>query len=332
MTFYTRIDPDSRAALAAVTTLMPDDLWAPDPAVRRAAGEAMLAAMPPAPPHPAVQWIDRMIPGQPGHPDIPVRVYRPSAGSGPHPAVLVIHGGGMWGGSLASEHPQATALCAALEAVVISVGYRLAPEHPHPAPVTDCYGALCWLAAHAADLGADPQRLAVYGGSAGGGLALGTALRARDHGGPTLALVMALYPMIDPRHDTPSSREFENLGPIWDRGKNIEAWGWYLAGQEADPYAAPVHATSLHGLPPVFIDVGELDLFRDEDIAFAQRLMAAGVPAELHVYPGAFHASEHLAPDAALSRRIVNTRMTALRRALRVQAAPPQELSPEVVS
>lgn len=316
-TFHRRIDPECRAALDEAAALFPGAYWQTDPATRRAVGESLLAAAPQIP-APGVQWHDRSVPGLSGEPDVPVRLYRPTdpGTSGPLPALLMIHGGGMWGGSVESEHLQATALCAALGAVVVSVGYRLAPENPHPAAVRDCYGVLCWLAAQATALGADPRRLGVYGGSAGGGLALGTALMARDSGGPALVQVMALYPMIDDRHTTPSSHEFENLGPVWDRGKNIEAWAWYLGGREADPYAAPARAETLWGLPHTFIDVGELDLFRDEDVAFAQRLMQAGVPTELHVYPGAFHASEHLAPNAPLSRRIVDTRLAALKRAL----------------
>ena len=126
---------------------------------------------------------------------------------------------------------------------------------------------------------------------------------------------MPIYPMIDDTNTTASSMEITDVG-IWDRDANLEAWGWYLGGNEADQYAAPARAQDLSGLPPAFIDVGTADLFRDEDIAFAQRLMQTGVPCELHIHPGAYHASETFAPDAALSRRIRALRMDALRRAL----------------
>ncbi|GAA3342217.1 hypothetical protein GCM10020358_36420 [Amorphoplanes nipponensis] len=186
---------------------------------------------------------------------------------------------------------------------------------PHPAPVEDCYAGLVWTAAHAAELGIDPDRLALYGGSAGGGLAIATALIARDRGGPALRFMMPIYPMIDDRNETASSHEITDIG-IWDRAGNIEAWDWYLGGKEADQYAAPARAEDLTGLPPAFIDVGAVDLFRDEDIAFAQRLMAAGVPTELHVHPGSYHAAETFAAEAALSRRTWALRTDALRRAL----------------
>jgi acetyl esterase/lipase len=141
------------------------------------------------------------------------------------------------------------------------------------------------------------------------------ALMARDRGFPAIAFQMPIYPMIDDANETGSSYEIVDVG-VWDRAGNIEAWGWYLGGGKADHYAAPARREDLSGLPPAFIDVGTCDLFRDEDIAFATRLMQAGVPTELHVYPGAYHASEVLAPQAALSQRIWERRFDALRRAL----------------
>ena len=191
--------------------------------------------------------------------------------------------------------------------MVVSVEYRLAPEHPHPAPVQDCYSALKWMAQNADELAFDLDRLAVVGGSAGGGLTIATTMMARDMGFPRICFQMPLYPMIDDRNETPSSYEIMDVG-IWDREGNIEAWEWYLGGNPADDYAAPARAENLAGLPPTFIDVGELDLFRDEDIQFAARLIQAGVPTELHVYPGAYHASEVFAPEAALSKSILARR------------------------
>lgn len=151
--------------------------------------------------------------------------------------------------------------------------------------------------------------------SAGGGLTIGTALLARDRGGPALRFMMPIYPMIDDRNDTSSSREITDIG-IWDRAANVESWAWYLGGKEADQYAAPARAEDVAGLPPAYIDVGTVDLFRDEDITFAQRLMAAGVPVDLHVNAGAYHTSETFSPKASMSKRIWAMRLDALRRAL----------------
>jgi len=274
----------------------------------------MLAAIEVAP-NPRVTFEDRTVPGPDGEPDISVRIYRPVESAGQLPGIYFIHGGGMILGDIEGEDAAATKLCDEVGAVVVSVEYRLAPEHPHPAPVEDCYAGLVWTAKNASELGIDADRLAIFGASAGGGLALATALVARDRGGPQVRFLMPIYPMIDDRNQTPSSHEITDIG-IWDRAGNIEAWAWYLGGKEADEYAAPSRAEDVSGLPPTFIDVGTVDLFRDEDIAFAQRLMQAGVPTELHVYPGSYHASETFAPDAALSQRIWAVRVDALRRAL----------------
>jgi acetyl esterase/lipase len=259
---------------------------------------------------------DREIPGPVDSPPVGVRIYRPKAASGVLPGIFFIHGGGMIMGSVEGENLKAAELCEAIQAVVVSVEYRLAPEHPHPAPVQDCYAALKWMAQNADDLAFDPNRLAVVGGSAGGGLTIATTMMARDKGFPRICFQMPLYPMIDDRNETPSSYEIMDLG-IWDREGNVEAWQWYLGGKPADDYAAPARAENLAGLPPTFIDVGELDLFRDEDIQFAARLIQAGVPTELHVYPGAYHASEVFAPEAALSQSILSRRTEALLRALK---------------
>ena len=267
------------------------------------------------PENPNVAKDDRTVPGPAGEPDISVRIYRPRNATGTLPGIYYIHGGGMVLGTVAGEDATASLLCDEVNAVVVSVEYRLAPEHPHPAPVEDCYAGLVWTADNAAELGIDPDRLAIYGGSAGGGLTIATAMLARDRGGPALRFMMPIYPMIDDTNTTASSHEITDVG-IWDRDANLEAWGWYLGGKEADQYAAPTRAQDVAGLPPAFIDVGTADLFRDEDIAFAQRLMQAGVPCELHINPGSYHASETFAPEAALSQRIRDMRIDALRRAL----------------
>ncbi|WP_088320160.1 alpha/beta hydrolase [Kineosporia sp. R_H_3] len=312
------IDPESRVPLDALVGFLPGGFNAiPDIVARRATVAQILASMP-VPPNPNVTTEDRTVPGPEGDPDISVRIYRPvgtSAATATLPGIYYIHGGGMVLGDVAGEDANAARLCEEVGAIVVSVEYRLAPENPHPAPVEDCYAGLTWTAANAAGLGIDPTRLAIYGGSAGGGLALGTVLLARDRSGPALAFMMPIYPMIDDTNTSGSSHEITDIG-IWDRAGNIEAWAWYLGGKPADHYAAPARATDLSGLPPAFIDVGTVDLFRDEDVAFANRLMQAGVPCELHVNPGSYHASEVFAPDAALSRRIWAMRIDALRRAL----------------
>jgi acetyl esterase/lipase len=309
------IDPDARVPLDGLLEVMPGGFNAiPDIVQRRAAVEGVLAAFE-VPENPNVTKEDRSVPGPDGEPDITVRIYRPVNASATLPGIYFIHGGGMILGNVAGEDAIATMLCDQVGAVVVSVEYRLSPEHPHPAPVEDCYAGLVWTAKNAAELGIDLTRLAIYGGSAGGGLTIATALVARDRGGPPLKFMMPIYPMIDDRNETASSEEITDIG-IWDRAGNIEAWAWYLGGKEADQYAAPARAEDLSGLPPSFIDVGTVDLFRDEDIAFAQRLMQAGIPTELHVHPGSYHAAETFAPDAALSKRIWALRVDALKRAL----------------
>jgi len=309
------IDPESRQTLDQLLAVLPGGFNAiPDIVARREAAAAMLAAIE-VPPNPNVTHEDRSVPGPEGAPDISVRVYRPVNASGTLPGVYFIHGGGMVLGNVEGENAVAEQVCEQVGAVVVSVEYRLAPEDPHPAQSEDCYAGLVWMARNAAELGFDPDRLAVYGGSAGGGLTIATVLLARDRGFPAIRFQMPIYPMIDHTNETPSSHEITDIG-VWDRKANIEAWDWYLGGGKPDQYAAPVLAEDLSGLPPAFIDVGTVDLFRDEDIAFATRLMQAGVPCELHVNPGAYHASEVLAPQAGLSARIWERRFDALRRAL----------------
>ncbi|UGS37779.1 alpha/beta hydrolase [Capillimicrobium parvum] len=324
-----RIDPDARAALDAFLDLVgPGGLngIADIPARREKFTEVLTGLAATLPPVEGVESADRWIAGPPtpaGAPDVPVRIYRPSEGDGARPGLLFIHGGGMVVGNLETEDLVARILTKDLGCVTVSVDYRLAPEHPDPAPVEDCYAALAWMAGAAGELGIDPERLAVYGGSAGGGLAAGTALMARDRGGPALAFQMLIYPMIDDRDRTPSVHEFTDIG-IWDRDANLEGWrcllGDRVGGDDVSIYAAPARATDLAGLPPAYIDVGELDLFRDEDIDYAARLLRAGVPTELHVFPGAYHAAELQAVGSALANRVLGWRLDALRRALGVPA------------
>jgi len=203
--------------------------------------------------------------------------------------------------------------------VVVSVEYRLAPETPHPGPIDDCYAGLLWTAAHADELGFDPDRMIVAGGSAGGGLAAALALRARDQSGPALLGQMLIYPMLDDRNDTPSAHQMAGLGG-WDHSANEFGWtallGERRGAPDVSPYAAPARADDLSGLPPAFIDVGSAETFRDEDVAYASRIWQAGGRAELHVWPGGFHGFDGIAPHAAVSQAAVAARADWLARLL----------------
>ncbi len=241
-----------------------------------------------------------------------------SLADAPGSAVLYLHGGGMIHG-LGQTQPGYDAIVrsyvAASGVPMLMVDYRVAPEHPDPIPVEDCYAALCWLAENAAGLGVDPARLAVAGDSAGGGLAAGVSLLARDRGGPALALQLLIYPMLDDRTTIPHAQLPPEL-LTWNYNDNITGWRALLgdgAGDEVSVYAAPARAQELTGLPPTYLDVGDLDIFRDEDIAYAARLSAAGVPTELHVYPGCPHAFEALAPTAGVSQRVIADRVRRLK-------------------
>ena len=321
MSIKNRIDPEARVPLEGLLEAIPGGFNSiPDINVRRATLDAVLkAGAADVPPNDNVSHEDRQVPGPAGDPDITVRISRPVNASGTLPGIYFIHGGGMILGDLDGEHLVAQMMCEQVNAVIVSVDYRLAPEHPFPAGPEDCYAGLVWMAANATDLGIDPDRIAIYGGSAGGGLAIAVTLMARDRKGPQLCFQMPIYPMIDDRHATSSSHEISEIG-IWDRAGNIEAWQMYLGdasgSDDVSIYAAPARATDLSGLPPAFIDVGELDLFRDEDIEFAARLIRAGVTTEFHINNGAYHAAEIFAPQSALAQRIWALRFAALNRAL----------------
>ena len=197
---------------------------------------------------------------------------------------------------------------------MLVLDYRVPPEDPHPAPIDDCYAALSWLVAHAGELNVDPGRIAVMGDSAGGGLAAGVALMARDRGGPTIAQQLLIYPMLDDRTSVPDPQ----LEPFatWSYDDNLTGWAALLGDNRGaagvSPYAAPARASDLSGLPATYIDVGDLDIFRDEDIAFARRLATAGTPTELHLYPGCPHAFDTLAPNAPVAMDAVAHRVRRL--------------------
>jgi acetyl esterase len=247
---------------------------------------------------------DREIPGYAGAPDVPVRIYRQDDLTGPAPCVLWIHGGGFVIGSIYEGPSQALESAQLLPLVAVDVEYRLAPEHAAPAAIEDCYAALCWIHENAAELGVDPERILIGGGSAGGGIAASLALMARHHGGPKIAFQVLCIPELDDRLETPSMREFVDT-PLWNRPAAERSWRWYLGGQhnaDTSDFAVPSRVEDLAGLPPAYVSVMQFDPLRDEGIEYASRLLQAGVSVELHAFPGTFHGSA-IARDAAVSTR-----------------------------
>jgi acetyl esterase len=313
------VDPE----LAPIVALLPE-AGLEDVEAARAVMEELVASVGPVDDS-GLDIEDHRVPGYAGSPDVTVRTYRPrrpARAGGVGPALLYLHGGGFVTGSIAIEHGGAVALASSLGIVVASVEYRLAPEHPFPAGLHDCYGALTWLSASAAELDVDPARVGVYGQSAGGGLAAALALFARDHGGPALCFQFLGIPELDDRLDTPSMRAFVDT-PLWSRPKAELSWKYYLGEPppaEVSPYAAPARATDLGGLPPAYVSTMEFDPLRDEGIAYAVALLAAGVATELHSYPGTFHGSSVMT-TASVSRRMTAEQTAVLRRALGL--APP---------
>ncbi len=258
-------------------------------------------------------------------PDGPLEVlwFDPAPGTSGRAALLHIHGGGMVIGSARSMRHNPSGLASALGIPVASVEYRLAPEHPFPAPQEDCLAALTWLAGQAAELGVDPARIGVIGESAGGGLAAAVALMARDRGGPALAAQFLTYPMLDHRtggedcaYGNPATGEF-----IWTRSSNRFGWealrGDYVPDDARKGWFSPALADDLAGLPPTWIGTGSLDLFLDEDLDYARRLIAAGVAVELHCYPGAIHAFNAVA-ESHLAKSFTRDLLGAAARLLKL--------------
>ncbi|QLL09560.1 alpha/beta hydrolase [Mycobacterium vicinigordonae] len=240
---------------------------------------------------------------------VSVRVHRPVSTRRPGPALLWIHGGGTVMGSAAQEDKYCRKLANSTDVTVVAVEHRLAPEHPYPVPVQDCYAALQWLARQP---WVDPHRLAVGGASAGGGFTASVAQLACDRGEIALSLQLMVYPMLDDR--TGASPDGKTR-VMWSERDNQIAWGWYLGG--ADPAeAAPARRASLSGLAPAWIGVGTLDLFHRECLDYAQQLGKAGVPVQQEIIPGAFHAFDLLVPNAAVSQRFFASQCRAVRCAL----------------
>jgi acetyl esterase/lipase len=315
MDIYDRMDPE----LAAVHRKLPAISLDLSNLPKSRAAMAQIAELGRLRPGTPVTIEDRIIPGAKDHPGLKVRLYRPRDIAAPLAGLLWIHGGGYVVGAADSSDQRQAEMAIAGQCLVVSVDYRLAPEHPFPAPLDDCYAALTWLAANAGALGVDATRIAIGGASAGGGLAAGLALLARDRGEVKIIFQLLIYPMIDDRSTTPSSH-FMTFEKFWNRRLNLQGWEAYLGkpggGAEVSPYAAAARATDLKGLPPAYIPVGDLDLFVDEDIEYAQRLLQAGVPTEIHVYVGAYHGSESMVPNAKVSQRCLAGIDDALRRYL----------------
>ena len=283
----------------------------------RAAMAAMMQA--PGPPPVDLKVYTEHVPGLEGAPDVRVAITAPAAHGEGRPGILHIHGGGFIMGSAEMTSGFDAAYARELGAVCVSVDYRLAPETPHPGPVNDCYAALNWLYANAAALGVDPHNIAVTGASAGGGLAAALVLLARDRAEVPVAFQHLIYPMLDDRTGTRTDPS-PYLGQfIWTPDSNRFGWRALIGGDPGgvgvSPYAAPARAKELAGLPPTFIACGALDLFAEEDLEYARRLILAGVPTELHIYPGGPHGFNAV-PDAEITKALDRDSMGALKRAL----------------
>ncbi len=315
--------------LADIVPFLPTVIdWSDIPQARANMEQLILAAAPGDPPPDQVTFEDRSIPGPVGAPQVLVRIYRPMAATSPSPALLYIHGGGFCFGSIETEHLGAASVAIGTNAITVSVEYRLAPEHPFPAGAEDCYAALVWMKNEAISLGIDPDRIAVTGSSAGGGLSAAVALMARDRGGPQLCFQALGIPELDDRLDTPSMKAFTDT-PLWNRPNAEMSWRCYLGENpgenlpqnhddspgEVSPYAAPARSEDLSGLPPAYISTMQFDPLRDEGIHYALRLLESGVTVELHQFPGTFHGSS-LVTSANVSKRATAEMSLAIRRAL----------------
>lgn len=268
----------------------------------------------------SIEHEERTIAGPGG--DLTLSIFRSKTVLSPSeglPGIYFTHGGGMISGSRFMGIELAFDWVKDAGAICVSVEYRLAPEHPDPAPIEDCYAGLVWMTKNAASLGINPKKVLTAGISAGGGLATGLALLSRDRGGPALCAQLLICPMLDDRAETLSSKQYVDEG-VWSRGSNLTGWSSLLGDRhgtdQVSVYAAPARATDLSGLPPTFIDVGEAEVFRDECVAYASHLWACGVQAELHVWPGAWHAFDLFAPTAKLSLIARKTRSAWLQRTL----------------
>ena len=309
------VDPELRDALAQWPEV---PLTAETLPRRRAAALALLSAEP-KPDLPDIATGEIFLESAFGANPIRVLTYRPIRSDGPLPVIVHIHGGGFVMGSPDMKDVENRLFASELKCAIYSVDYRLAPEAPHPGPLEDIYSVFVWLHANAGQLGLDPDRIGIKGESGGGGFAAGAALYARDRAGPKFAFQHLIYPMIDDR-----SAVAKDLHPcvgefVWTQANNH--FGWQsLLGQEpgsadVSPYAAAARAADVSGLPPTFISVGGLDLFLEENLAYADRLSRAGVAVEVHLYPRAYHGF-YRATNARVTKQAEHDTREALRRFL----------------
>jgi acetyl esterase/lipase len=313
MPIMDRLDPELSVVVRDLPILDLTDLPA-----ARAALAAMYAEIKSPGADPAVTRADHTAPGAAGHPDVMVRVFRPAGVDDVLPGLVWIQGGGYVLTAPDMDDQFCEEIALRNQCAVVSVDWRRAPEHPFPAPAEDCYAALAWTVRNASGLRIDPARIVIGGHSSGGGSTAGLALLVRDRQELSIAHQLLIYPMLDDTDSTPSS--FMVTDPeVWNRTSNEIGWRGYLGDtygtDQVSPYAAPTRMQDLSGLAPATVLTGELDLFVDEDITYAQRLMHAGVPTELHVYPAAHHGFDRHVPTATVSRRFAADRDAALQRA-----------------
>lgn len=307
-----RMDPEVEAALAGLPPLQ-----FADPVAQRRAFAEWAKQMPQPPPDERTTVEKLEVPrGELG--GVPVRVFRPRDAPGSLPVVVWIHGGAYVVGSASQDDLLCSDLAVRTGTVVVSVEYRLAPEHPYPGALDDCYAAACWAAAGGVR-GTDPARLAIAGASAGAGLAAAVALYARDHGGPPIAFQLLLYPYLDDQRGTPSHRTGGDA-PLFTAADAEHGWRHYLCGltdgDRVPPYAAPARAVTLAGLPPAYVLAAGMDCLRDEAVNYATAMAQADVAVELHLVPAVPHGFDAVAPGATVSRRVIAEYAAALHRGL----------------
>lgn len=314
------LDPEVQVAYDAYLAKEPDLVMSLErlPVVR-AEDEAAVAALEDLGHGGRFTVVQPSVPGLDGAPEIPLLICTPAGAPASRPALYLIHGGGFYGGDHRTGLDTMLETAEQLGATLVSVGYRLAPEHPYPAQVEDAYAGLLWVAGHAGELGIDPERIVVAGASAGGGLGAALALYVRDKGGPRLLGQLLLAPLLDDRNDSASALQMDEV-ELFDRGGNGFAWSTLLGeaagGADVPQYAAPARATDLSGLPPAYLDVGSAECLRDEVLAYADRIWQAGGDAELHVWPGGIHSFDRKAPWARISKAAVAARRDWLQRLL----------------
>jgi acetyl esterase/lipase len=316
------VHPDLRAAVAAFQQRMsgfarPGSAPGAQPAARPGGAQAAPAGLLPS--HMPLDWKEQIIKGRNGAPDVRIYVYGAKPGTS-RPAILHMHGGGYIGGSPLISLGQLRPVAAAIDCVIVTVDYRLAPGTAFPGSLEDNYAALLWISKNAAELGVDRSRIAVMGESAGGGHAAMLAIAARDRSEVPIAFQALVYPMLDDRTGSTVQVAPPAGTLIWTAEANRRGWSALLgvaAGSAQVPAGAvPARIASVEGLPPAYIGVGSIDLFVDEDISYAKRLVDAGIPVELNVVPGAFHGFDIIAPNTEVTRLFIARLVESLKQAL----------------